>query len=54
MAYQPGSALAHWFSKRLTDGQGCMKKVLIVALARKLPVALWKYATRGVLPEGRC
>lgn len=52
LRYQPGSALAHWFSKRLADGQGRMKKVLIVALARKLLIALWKYATHDVLPEG--
>jgi transposase len=52
LRYQPGSALAHWFSKRLAAGQGRMKKVLIVALARKLLIALWKYATRDILPEG--
>jgi transposase len=52
LRYQPGSTLARWFNKRLADGQGRMKKVLIVALARKLLIALWKYATRGVLPEG--
>src|SRR5262249_33804475 len=51
LRYQLGSALAHWFSECLADGQGRMKKVLIVALARKLLIALWKYATQGDLPE---
>jgi transposase len=41
LRYQPGSALVRWFGKRLADGQGRMKKVLIVALARKLLIALW-------------
>lgn len=42
----------HWFRQRLADGKGRMKKVLIVALARKLLIALWTYATQGVLPAG--
>ena len=50
--YQPSSAISQWFNKRLADGQGRMKKVLIVALARKLLIALWKYATQGAVPDG--
>ena len=49
--YQPSSAISQWFSRRLADGHGRMKKVLIVALARKLLIALWKYTTQGALPE---
>jgi transposase len=46
--HQPRSALTHWFKERSPQG----RKRAIVALARKLLVALWKYATQGVLIEG--
>ncbi len=52
LRYQPSSALSRWFSERLGQAGGRMRKVLIVALARKLLVALWRLATQGVLPEG--
>src|SRR5271166_5439613 len=50
--YQPESALSKWFRERLGGAKGRMKKILIVALARKLLIALWRYATHGVIPEG--
>jgi transposase len=50
--YQPGSALARWFQARVQHNGGRLKKPTIVALARKLLVALWKYATAGVVIEG--
>ncbi len=49
---QPGSALSRWFAERLGQAGGRMRKVLIVALARKLLVALWRYITAGVVIEG--
>lgn len=49
---QPGSALARWFHERVRSNQGRLKKTIVVALARKLLVALWKYATAGVVIEG--
>jgi transposase len=49
---QPKSALALWFKERLDSNGGRLKKTLIVALARKLLVALWKYVTAGVVIEG--
>jgi transposase len=52
LRYQPGSALAGWFSERLGNAGGRMRKVLIVALARKLLIALWRFAVHGVLPDG--
>lgn len=48
--HQPRSALTLWFEARLRGGG--RKKTLIVALARKLLIALWKFATTGVVPEG--
>jgi transposase len=52
LRYQPGSALSRWFAERLGQAGGRMRKVLIVALARKLLVALWRLATQGLVPEG--
>ncbi len=49
---QPQSALALWFKDRVSHNGGCLKKTTIVALARKLLVALWKYVTAGVVIEG--
>ena len=46
---QPQSALALWFKERVTRNGGRFKKTTIVALARKLLVALWKYVTAGVV-----
>lgn len=50
--HQPESALSKWFRERLGGAKGRMKKALIVAMARKLLIALWRYATLGVIPEG--
>ena len=47
---QPQSALSLWFKRRVADGRG--KKTTIVALARKLLVALWKYIAFGVVIDG--
>ena len=50
--YQPDSALSCWFQERVSRNGGRGKKVAIVALARKLLVAFWKYAMSGVVIEG--
>ena len=50
--HQPRSALTLWFEARDKRNGGRLKKTTIVALARKLLVALWKYVTAGVLIEG--
>ena len=52
LRYQPQSALAGWFRSRTGPAGGRMRKVMIVALARKLLVALWRFCRHGVLPEG--
>jgi transposase len=52
LRHQPQSALALWFKERVNRNGGRMKKTTIVALARKLLVALWKYVTAGVVIEG--
>ncbi len=50
--HQPHSALTVWFEERVKRNGGRLKKTTIVALARKLLVALWKYVTAGVIIEG--
>ena len=52
LRHQPQSALALWFKERVSRNGGRFKKTTIVALARKLLVALWKYVTAGVIIEG--
>ncbi len=52
LRHQPNSALSQWFHRR-TEGQSKrMRCVMIVALARKLAVALWRYLEHGLIPEG--
>lgn len=52
LQYQPKSALTEWYRTRFALGQTRQRKIGIVALARKLLVALWKYVERDELPEG--
>jgi transposase len=51
LQWQPDSALSRWYRERFDRGKRA-RKVGIVALARKLCVALWRYATQGVVPTG--
>jgi transposase len=52
LRHQPRSALSLWFEERVKRNGGRLKKTTIVALARKLLVALWKYVSAGVVIEG--
>jgi transposase len=52
LRYQPDSKLARWFVDRVGVIRGRIRKITAVALARKLLVALWKYVTTGLVPEG--
>jgi transposase len=52
LRYQPDSALARWFAERGGAMRGRIRKITAVALARKLLIALWKYVTTGLVPEG--
>lgn len=54
LRYQPGSTLSTWFAQR-TRGSGTSKRgkrIAIVAVARRLVIALWRYLKDGVMPEG--
>ncbi len=52
LRYQPNSKLSRWFRERFAGGGARMRRVGIVALARRLLVALWCYLESGELPEG--
>lgn len=52
LRFQKDSALAQWFQARTSDGRGSTRKTMIVALARKLLIALWRLVTTGEVPEG--
>jgi len=52
LIFQKGSALAQWFRARTVDARSGTRKTMIVALARKLLIALWRMVTLGEMPEG--
>jgi transposase len=52
LRHQPTSSLSLWFHERAERSGGRARKAMIVALARKLLVALWRYVTAGVVIEG--
>ena len=52
LRYQPESALSRWFHVRVQDHRGRIRRIAIVALARKLLIALWRYVSQGEVPEG--
>jgi transposase len=52
LRHQPDSELSRWFRKRVGDQKGRIRRITIVAMTRKLMVALWKYLTTGLVPAG--
>jgi transposase len=52
LRYQPESALSCWFRERFGGGAKRLRRIGIVAVARKLLIALWRFLKTGVLPEG--
>jgi transposase len=52
LRHQPASALSQWFHERVGQARGRVRRIAIVALARKLLVALWRYVTHGIVPHG--
>jgi transposase len=49
---QPGSALSQWYRQRFASGGARLRRIGIVALARKLLIALWRYLATGEVPAG--
>jgi transposase len=52
LRYQPHSALSEWFTRRFAAGGKRMRRIGMVALARRLLIALWRYVEHGVIPAG--
>jgi transposase len=52
LRWQPDSALAVWFRRRFAAAGGRSRRIGIIALARKLVIALWRFVTHGVVPDG--
>ncbi|WP_287187715.1 transposase [Mesorhizobium sp.] len=52
LLFQKDSDLAQWFQARTSDGRKTTRKTMIVALARKLLIALWRFVTAGEVPQG--
>jgi transposase len=52
LQYQPESALSKWYQARFGGGSKRIRKIGIVALARKLLIALWRFLETGLVPEG--
>jgi transposase len=52
LRYQPSSTLAAWFRDRVGNLQGRTRRIAIVAMARKLLIALWRYVETGAIPDG--
>jgi transposase len=49
---QPNSQLSRWYHKRFAKGSSRVRRIGIVALARKLLIALWQYVEKGIVPQG--
>ena len=52
LRFQPESALTRWYQERFGHGSSRLRRIGIVALARKLLIALWRFLETGVVPEG--
>jgi transposase len=52
LRYQPASALSRWYAQRFGPSSGRSRRIGIVALARRLLIALWRFVEHGVIPEG--
>jgi len=52
LRHQPSSELTRWFEERVQTNVGRVRRVMIVALARKLLIVLWQFSSAGVVPKG--
>jgi transposase len=50
--HQPKSEITRWFVQRTAAQSGRIKRIMIVAVARKLAIALWRYLEQGLVPQG--
>jgi transposase len=52
LKHQPKSAITQWFLQRTAGQSGRIKRIMIVAVARKLAISLWRYLEQGLVPQG--
>lgn len=52
LRYQPTSVLTHWYKERFAGGGAMTRRIGIVAVARRVIIALWRYVEYGIVPEG--
>ncbi len=52
LRFQPQSKLSRWYNKRFANGGSRMRRIGIVAMARRLLIELWRYLDKGTIPEG--
>ena len=50
--HQPKSAITRWFVQRTAGQSRRMRRIMIVAVARKLAIALWRFLEQGLVPQG--
>jgi transposase len=50
--YQPDSVLSKWYEGRAANQSPRIRRIMLIALARKIIVALWRYVETGLVPEG--
>jgi transposase len=50
--YQPASPLSHWYIQRTAGQSSRIRRIMLIALARKLAISLWRYVETGLVPEG--
>ncbi len=50
--YQPASPLSNWYLQKTTGQSSRIRRIMLIALARKLAISLWRYVETGLVPEG--
>jgi transposase len=50
--HQPASPLSHWYLQKTTGQSSRMRRIMLIAMARKLAISLWRYVETGLVPEG--
>src|ERR1700730_11760618 len=50
--YQPGSPLSPWYAGKTADQSPRIRRIMLIALARKLAISLWRYVETGLVPDG--
>jgi len=50
--YQPASPLSKWYARKTADQSPRIRRIMLIALARKLAISLWRYVETGLVPDG--